>query len=41
MDTQNHCMSIKQARPIVNGHKHILLIHFATTGMYVYTAKSN
>jgi len=25
MDNQNHCMSIKQARLIVNSHKHILL----------------
>ena len=36
MDYQNHCMSIKQARFIVNAHKHNLLIHFATTGMYGY-----
>ena len=36
MDNQNHGMSIKQARLIVNAHKHNLLIHFATTGMYDY-----
>ena len=29
-------MNMKQARLIVNVHKHNLLIHFATTGMYVY-----
>ena len=27
MDNQNHCMSIKQARLIVNAHKHNLLIN--------------
>ena len=26
MDNQNHCMNIKQARLIVNAHKHYLLI---------------
>ena len=38
MDNQNHCMIIKQARLIVNAHKHDLLINsfFATTGMYDY-----
>ena len=37
MDNQNDYMSIKQARLIVNAHKHNLLINsFATTGMYVY-----
>ena len=34
MDNQNHCMSIKLARLIINAHKHNLLT--ATTGMYVY-----
>ena len=28
MDNQNHCMSIKQARLIVNAHKHNLLNSF-------------
>ena len=28
MDNQNHCMSIKQARLIVNAHKHNLLKSF-------------
>ena len=37
MDNQNHCMSIKQARLIVNAHKYNLLMNsFATTGMDVY-----
>ena len=27
MDNKNHCMSIKQARLIVNAHKHNLLIN--------------
>ena len=37
MDNQSHCMSIKQARLIVNVHKHNLLINsFCNKGMYVY-----
>ena len=28
MDNQNHCMGIKQARLIVNAHKHNLLKSF-------------
>ena len=37
MDNQNHCMSIKQARLIVNARKHNLLINsFCNNGMYIY-----
>jgi len=37
MDNQNHYMSIKQARLIVNVHKHNLLINsFCNEGLYVY-----
>ena len=34
---QHHCMSSKQAKLIVNAHKHNLqkIIHFATTGMFM------
>ena len=32
MDNQNHCMSIKQARLIVNAHKHNLLNSFCNNG---------
>ena len=35
MDNQNHCMSIKQARLIVNAHKHNLLINSFCNNAYV------
>ena len=35
MDNQNHCMSIKQARFIVNAHKHNLLINSFCNNGYV------
>ena len=35
MDNQNHCMSIKQARLIVNAHKHNLLINSFCINGYV------
>ena len=35
MDNQNHCMSIQQAKLIVNAHKHNLLNSFCNNG-YVY-----
>ena len=35
MDNQNHCMSIKQARLIVNAHKHNLLINSFCNNGYV------
>ena len=35
MDNQNQCMSIKQAKLIVNAHKHNLLNSFCNNG-YVY-----
>ena len=35
MDNQIHCMSIKQAKLIVNAHKHNLLNSFCNNG-YVY-----
>ena len=35
MDNQNHCMSIKQARLIVNAHKHNLLINSFCNNEYV------
>ena len=35
MDNQNHCMSIKQARFIVNTHKHNLLINPLYNNGYV------
>ena len=35
MDNQNHCMSIKQAKHIVNAHKHNWLNSFCSNG-YVY-----
>ena len=35
MENQTRCMSIKQAKLIVNAHKHNLLIYFATTDMFM------
>ena len=35
MDNQNHCMSIKQARLIVNANKHNLLINSFCNNGYV------
>ena len=35
MDNQNHCMSIKQARVLVNAHKHNLLINSFCNNGYV------
>ena len=35
MDNENHCMSIKQARLIVNAHKHNLLINSFCNNRYV------
>ena len=36
MDNQNHCMGIKQARLIVNAHKHNLLNSFCYNGIDVF-----
>jgi len=36
MPNQNHCMNIKQARLIVNAHKHNLLNSFCYNGIYVF-----
>ena len=35
MENRNHCMSIEQAKLIVNAHKHNLLNSFCNNG-YVY-----
>ena len=35
MDNQNHCMSIKQTRLIVNAHKHYLLINSYSCFFYM------
>ena len=42
MDNQNYCMSIKQAKLIVNAHKHNLLNSFCNNGYdYVKQQENN
>ena len=40
MDNQNHCMSIKQAKLVVNAHKRNLLNPFCNSG-YVYVKQQD
>ena len=35
MDIQNHCMSMKLAKLIVNAHRHNLLNSFCNNGMFM------
>ena len=40
MENQNHCMSIKQAKLIVNAHKHNLLKSFCSNGYFCVNMKT-